>query len=421
MAIAGISDQRRLQIIGKIRTGKKVPTQSGKMRPFETSHFVLDPLVRNRSGEPTGEQNPHILKLIEKFGPEPKELPIILPLGDRMEDGDYLVARQGLKWYAKDKNGVSKVLCSGNNAWADYRGNTPVEGVGAKGVSYPAGYNRVCNMESCPQFKSKNCNPNMKFIFWIQDYPISAGFFSIDTSSLTSMIGINSTLEMAERTYLYELLKSGVISSPEQFPGLGGVPLKLFRKEVPNRKGGVNYPFQIEVDIDKLNLGIQRLSAGSGGMILPMSRKEMVLLLDTPEAKDFDDNIIDPDGTATVIDEKTGEIIGTTAQVAKQAEKDDLEDWLKTNPSVNALFVELCTLRKTQDSIKIRKLTAQKFVDAPDQRMALIDYLTKLVKSEKEQAIVTEAKTVAVEEESSSQIKSENGATNSAIDASDLV
>lgn len=383
MPIKSVSDQRRLQIIAKVRTGKKVPTRSGKERPMETSHFVLDPTERT-NGKPNGKQNPHILKLIEEFGPEPTELPIILPLGERLPDGDYLVAQQALRWYAKDKKGVSRVMCKGDNEWADYKGISPVDGVNTPGIVYPDGYNRSCSMETCPQFKEKKCKPTMKFIFWIDGYPISAGLFSIDTSSVTAMIGLNSTLEMAERTYMYELLKSGVIQSPEQFPGLAGVPLRLFRKEVPNREGGVNYPLQIEVDVAKLTLGIKQLSAGEGGLILPIGPVEMTKLLEGPAGTEFDDNIIDPNGEADVIDTETGEVLGTSAQVLEKERTANPEGVdLKGDPEIGALFAELCQLTNRKDTPKIRALTAKKFENEANQREALVAYLKNALVAEK--------------------------------------
>lgn len=377
MPINGVSDQRRLQIVGKIRTGKKVPTKNGKERPMETSHFVLDPAER-LNGKPTGKQNPHILKLIEMLGPEPTEIPIILPLGERLPDGDYLVAQQSLRWYAQDKNGVSRVLCKGDNQWATYKGATPVDGMNAPGLIYPDGYNRACNMDTCPQFKAKKCKPTMKFIFWIDGYPITAGLFSIDTSSVTAMIGLNSTLEMAERTYMYELLKSGVIQSPDQFPGLAGVPLRLFRKEVPNGEGGVNYPLQIEVDVDKLNDGIRQLSAGGhGGRILPIGPQEMSKLLEGPAGEEFDENIINPDGKVDVVDTETGEVIGTADQVQEKEQKQAQAASLEDDQEIRGLFARLCQITGKADTPKMRALTANKFANQPNQRDLLLGYLQK--------------------------------------------
>lgn len=389
MPIKTISDQRRLQIVAKIRTGKKAISKNGKEYPTETSHFVLDPTER-LNGKPTGKQNTHILKLIEEFGPEPTELPIILPLGEKLPDGDYLVAQQSLRWYAKDKNGVSRVMCKGDNEWANYKGASPVDGVNAPNVIYPDGYNRVCNMDTCPQFRDKKCKPTMKFIFWIDGYPISAGLFSLDTSSITAMVNLNSTLEMAERTYAYELVKAGVIKSVDQSPGLAGVPLIMKRKEVPNSNGGSNYPIHIEVDVQKLNLGIKQLTTGEG-MIMPIAPSEMTRLLEGPQGQEFDDNIIDPDGNADVVDAETGEIIGTTGQLAEKERTMNPEGVdLQNDTEISHLFAELCELTGRKDTLKVRALTAKKFENEPDQREALVAYLKNALETERAKKPVQE-------------------------------
>ncbi len=398
MPIKSISDQRRLQIIGKIRTGKKVMGRNNKERPQETSHFVLDPAIK-KNGKPTGQKNPHIERLIETLGTDsPNELSIILPVGDKLPDGDYLVAQQSLRWYAMDKNGNSRVMCKGDGEWAQYKGASPVDGVNAPGLAYPEGYNRACNMETCPQFLGKKCKPNMKFVFWIEGYPIAAGLFAVDTSSVTAMADLNSTLEWTERSYLAELLKRGIIQDPSQFKGLAGVPLRLFRKEVPNKEGGVNYPLQIEVDVDKLTAGMQLLEEGKNAGLLShasstISSADVSSMLEGPDGEDFDENIINPDGKADVVDTETGEIIGNVEQVqAREQAKNPAGVDLKNDKELDAVFKELCELTGKKDTPKMRAITAKKFEGQPDQRGALLSYLQETLTGLKAKANQEEAK-----------------------------
>ena len=62
--IKGVSDQRRLPRLGKIRLGVKATAKSGKEYPVEKDYFVVPPEVAAIYGE------------------QPKELDVMLPVND---------------------------------------------------------------------------------------------------------------------------------------------------------------------------------------------------------------------------------------------------------------------------------------------------------------------------------------------------
>ena len=62
--IKGLSDRRRMPLMGKIRLGIKVKTEKGTEYPKETDYFVCPDEV------------------IAVFGPEPKEIDIMLTHND---------------------------------------------------------------------------------------------------------------------------------------------------------------------------------------------------------------------------------------------------------------------------------------------------------------------------------------------------
>jgi hypothetical protein len=405
MPILGISEKRRLPRIGKIRTGKKIPTRDGKhMRPLETKHFVLNPLeqiVDNNGKIISEKKNPNIERLIKFLGTdEPYEIPIILPIGERLPDGDFFVAPQELKWYAKDKNGKPTVMCRGNGHLAEYKGQatpditglitSPQQYLEQTGEQLPAGRNRVCSTETCPQFLSKKqCKATMTFTYMVNHPDFYFGVFATDTSSITAMIALNSSLEVAEAAYKNYLASRGI--SPGKMNGLAGCPLRLFRKEVPNKDGGYNYPLHVEVDIEALDAETKAFVSGhSSSLRIGLTAK--ALMIEEAREEDFDDSIIDPSNQIDIVDTTTGEIVGTKAQVVDYQQTQERKEIaakmdIENDQELLEKFQTLATLMGKTNNAKVRALTAGMYPE----RAALVEYLDNLIaKNTKKEDVKTD-------------------------------
>ena len=246
MAIRGISDKRELPRLGKIKLGSKKMSQRGKEFPEETDHFVLNPQeeLLDKNGKVVGtSENEHLATLIEMYGLTPRTLKVVFPVDD-----EELIAPQYLKWWMKDKNGSGRLACKGDGQYAEFKGTQQVSGLDAG--NYPVGFNRLCLMDTCPEFQKKQCKPNMNLTFVVPDYNMF-GVFQIDTTSAQAIKNVNSCISVARNA----LRLQGIGS-------IAGVPMKLSRKRTPNSHGGVNYILHIEVDVKELTNQKKLMSEG---------------------------------------------------------------------------------------------------------------------------------------------------------------
>lgn len=198
--VKGVSEQRRLPRLGKIRLGVKVVNpKTGAERPREVDYFVVPPEVAKIYGE------------------QPKELDVLFPVND-IE----IIFPQAYKWYGKSRG----LKCIGNGVTA-YRYN---EETG------------TMQERECPcEIKGTQCALRAHLLFILPKVSMG-GIYQIDVGSYNSIIDINSGLE-----YIQSLIGRFAM-----------VPLKL--KRVPREivyEGNkrIHYPLQIvfEGDIDLIN------------------------------------------------------------------------------------------------------------------------------------------------------------------------
>jgi len=198
--VKGVSEQRRLPRLGKIRLGVKVVNpKTGAEYPREVDYFVVPPEVAKIYGE------------------KPKELDVLFPVND-IE----IIFPQAYKWYGESRG----LKCIGNGVTA-YRLN---EETGAM------------EERECPcEIKGTQCTLRAHLLVILPKVSMG-GVYQIDVGSYNSIIDINSGLE-----YIQSLI--GRFSM---------VPLKL--KRVPREivyEGNkrIHYPLQIvfEGDIDLIN------------------------------------------------------------------------------------------------------------------------------------------------------------------------
>ena len=192
--IKGISEQRRLPRLGKIRLGVRGVTKSGKEYPVEKDYFVCPP------------------EFAPVFGEKPKELRVMLPVNDPEE-----VFPQTMVWYGASRG----PKCRGNGERAE-RINDAGEFE-----------DRDC---PCELRDKKECNPRAHLMVIVPEVSLG-GVYQIDISSYHSIVDLNSGLD-----YIQALV--GRIAM---------IPLKLRR--VPRETHGsgrkeTHYPLQILLDAD---------------------------------------------------------------------------------------------------------------------------------------------------------------------------
>lgn len=203
MAIQSIEKRDTPPIIGTIRLGVKVKTNSGAERPDNADHFVI-----------------HDAPQLERvYGKQPKEIDVVFP----SDDLDQSVPTWLMWWRpgAKDKSGksISGVLrCKGNGPsddgqpgtaqWFDKR--DPATGV------VPA---RPCLGAACPDWNdakgNRQCKPNMKIYVYLPKVS-PFGIFQISTTSWTTIKSLYDQLNWLKK------LNNGRI---------GGICFKLVKEQ----------------------------------------------------------------------------------------------------------------------------------------------------------------------------------------------
>lgn len=147
--IKGLSDRRRMPIIGKIRLGVKVNGARG-MYPQETPYFVVPPEVARVYGE------------------KPTELDVLFISNDTSK-----IFKQSLRWY-----GVTGLKCTGNNEQASRLDDQT--------------YRYVPHVCPCDKLDTGECSARANLLVMLPKVPdSSAGLYQIDTSSKTTIENLN--------------------------------------------------------------------------------------------------------------------------------------------------------------------------------------------------------------------------------------
>lgn len=209
--IDGLSERRRLPRLGKIRLGiKKVSKKSGKEYPVEVDYFVCPPEVQAIYGE------------------KPKELDIMIPVDDLN-----IILPTAYKWWGKSFG----LKCFGNGKSA----MRSFDEKGMKEVDCP-----------CEKLKTKenpkgDCSQIAHFLFILPKVNMG-GVYQIDTSSINSIIDIQSGLE-----YTAQLVAS--VTGNYRF---SLIPLKLTRIKRETHGSGIketHYTLMVQsaINITQLN------------------------------------------------------------------------------------------------------------------------------------------------------------------------
>lgn len=168
--IKGLSEQKRLPRLGKIRLGvKKISNRTGQEYPVATNYFVCPPEVQAIYGE------------------KPKKLDVIIPLED-----EEIWASQYYRQYSRSRG----LICKGDGI-ACHRmldeATGKIAGRETLAVAWADGIE--CLGQECPDYKGKACQEVMNLQFILPKVP-GLGIWQIDTGSIHSIMNINNCATM---------------------------------------------------------------------------------------------------------------------------------------------------------------------------------------------------------------------------------
>jgi len=173
MPINGLSDRRRLPRLGKLHLGVKVQGQRKSDYPRPTDYFVCPKVVQ------------------DVYGEKPKVLDILFPV--ESEDS---VASQYYRCYSQTRG----LICRGDGVVASALVDTETGEI-ATSTSKQTRLDEVpCCPDECPQYQKKQCRPLMCLQFLLPRVP-GLGVWQIDTSSINSILNVNSSLELIRRVF----------------------------------------------------------------------------------------------------------------------------------------------------------------------------------------------------------------------------
>ena len=230
MPIKGLSERTRLPRLGKIRLGlKEVSARTGNPYPRAVDYFVCPPEVQTL------------------YSAKPRELPICFPVEDETQ-----FAPQWYKRYSQTRGRT----CKGDGEFCE-RLVDKATGDFAHADSKDVELRETlpCSGEDCPEYQAKRCRRVMNLLFLLPEVP-GLGVYQVDTSSVNSIININSGVALVR----------GTLGRVAMIPLI----LALVPQEVTpagERKKTV-YVLQLRVEVSLIEA--QRLAAlPSGRMLLP--------------------------------------------------------------------------------------------------------------------------------------------------------
>ena len=190
MPIKGISNQRRMRRLGKVRLGEKKINDKGKEYPSALDHFNF-------------EDAPELLAI---YGPNCKTIDVMIPNENvdaffPQERKCYRTSGLFCRGDGETATRVHVGLSDGDkNAKAVPKGQ-PLDPAGAEfikeqGLKLDVGdmFDMPCLGEDCPFTEKKLCKPIGRFMFMVPKAQ-RVGVFEISTTSYNSIIEINSAID----------------------------------------------------------------------------------------------------------------------------------------------------------------------------------------------------------------------------------
>lgn len=178
--IKGLSDVRRLPRAGKIRLGVKGKTDKGVEYPKEVDFFIIDPET------PSPQERESVIKEFhQKYGEQPKQIPIMIPIGNHD-----VVFPQFYKRYGKS----TLLQCKGDGETAVCSSPEYTEGLTVLDNT-EMGLPRVqCFGTECPYYKARKCSRVATLQVLLPEMS-GSGVWQITTGSFNSIVNLNSCLD----------------------------------------------------------------------------------------------------------------------------------------------------------------------------------------------------------------------------------
>lgn len=163
--IKGLTEERRLPRIGKVRLGIKMKSPKGVEYPKATEYFVCTPEVQ------------------KVYGEKPKCLDIIIPVEE-----DEIWASQFYKQYSRSRG----LVCKGDGVTCRRLVDEKTGGVAERDSAVTTWREGLpCEGRECPDYKAKKCQETMSLQFLLPKVP-GLGIWQIDTGSIHSIMNINN-------------------------------------------------------------------------------------------------------------------------------------------------------------------------------------------------------------------------------------
>ncbi len=305
--IEGLTTVRRLPRLGKVKMGVKVLSAKGIEHPQKTDHFVVPPEIE------------------KVYGKEPKSLDILIPVEDEE------------KWapqYYKLYSATQGLVCRGDGVIASRLIDTATGDRAHRFTEQAVRREWTCQGRKCPDYLAKDgCKEVMSLQFMLYKVP-GMGVWQIDTSSVNSIININSCADFIRAMYNGHLAM---------------IPLQLTiePKQVQNPETGKrqtvyvlnlrdNHTFLEMVESTKR---FQELLPGKAHLALPAA----------------DDAVVEPGELA----EDGEEPAGTEPEPAPEPDEPSEPPETETQTESDRLFDEMESASKKAPAIPAAKVEAQ--------------------------------------------------------------
>ncbi len=187
MAIAGLSELRRLPRLGNIRLGIKVKHKNGKEYPKEVDYFILDP------ASPSKEKKQELISSFQGlYGAKPKRIKIMFPLSDKEKFFPQYWKRYGL---------TTSLKCIGDGQTAVCISPEFSKGLEQIGKTETDQIRVVCEGKKCIYHLDAKGNVDCGMKGTLQvllPEILGAGVWQITTSSFYSIVNLNSCIDTIE-------------------------------------------------------------------------------------------------------------------------------------------------------------------------------------------------------------------------------
>lgn len=255
MPINGLTDRMRIPRLGKVRIGIKATNKDGKEYPKAIDYF--------RSEEPV---------FHEVYGEQPKAIDVAFPT-DNVADW----ASTYYKVYSRSRG----LVCRGDGHTATrtaFHGQREIAMGDSKAATQELEID--CPGQECPYYTKGQCKELMMLQFLMPKLP-GLGIWQLDTSSINSILNINSTAELVKR------LLGGIALRP--------LTLRIVPQEVTPQGVGKKTVYVLQLDI--------------GVKLAELAAFKRPLMLPDPDDDAEEEYAADAPALPAAVDTETGEVL----------------------------------------------------------------------------------------------------------------